>query len=373
MADLDANEAALPVKVFSSEPDGTEGLPIQVDLIGGIRVLRVDANVQVNTLLGQDNIADTWFFIGTAEDSTGIGADGDTVTVNILAGDVPSRFPAVIVVTTVTAAMVSDPDPEIALAIQIVLDLNADATFRAHWKASKIKKNSTVHISSKIVGEFGERRNAGDFTVVASGTTSVLAGFTNIIRRGKSTGLTRDPSDPRFGILGISGTVSASSEGLGRLFDGQPLNASSPLMNVDGSSTPVVFEIPADPVDDIFIDELKFHGFGNGIQFTNFLNLNSGLTNGVMVEVRSDDDVLSLPAIRTTEDFKNRFSTGVNWILEIVTGTDQFLAVFKPSSPFPIRKAGTFTVDDFIRVTIMDNLTQVGNLEMTADGFRKEP
>lgn len=360
------------VVVMGADAFGAETLPIQVDLINGIRVLRVDAEVQVNALLGQDNIADTWFFVGTSSDSTGVGAVGDTVTIDIKAGDVPSRFPAVNVVTTITAAMVSDPDPEIALAIQVVLDLNADITFKSLWKASKIKKNSTVHISAKFVGEFGERKNSGDFFVTASGTTVVLAAFNNIQRRSKSTGLTRDPNDPRFGVLGISGTVASTAEGLGRLYQDQPKNGGSPGMAVDGSVTPVVFEIMPDANDDIFVEELKFHGSGNGIQFGNFLNI-AAITSGILIEIKSDDDLLTFNLIKLTEDFKNRFATGVNWILEIVAGTDHFLAVFKPGSSFPIRKAGTFENDDFIRVTIQDDLGAITSLEMTANGFRKEP
>ncbi len=114
---------------------------------------------------------------------------------------------------------------------------------------------------------------------------------------------------------------------------------------------------------------MRFHGSGNGIKYGQFLNINQPLNNGILIEIKSDDDSTAFPVIYATEDFKNRFCTGVQWNLSVQAGGDEFLAVFTPSNPFPIRNQGAFAIDDYIQVTIRDNLGQVSTLELSIDGF----
>lgn len=336
--------------------------------------LATDATVTVEQIFGQDNFADTWFFIKKA------GDNGNTWTITIAASSVdtttPDRdVPAYSKVITVTATEAGD---EIKLRDKIIAELNSDVLFSPHWKASSIKNNAAVHISSKYIGEFGDRNNSLDFNVVVTGTAEVFFENSNnyqIFRRGKKNSGIRDPRDKRLVTVGISGEVQAVPGAVGDLFIANALNAGSPLMAVNGSGTPVDFLINADPTKDIFIEEIRFYGNANGIKFGQFLSINSKLTNGIQVQIRSDEQVTTLPILKSTDDLKQKFAIGLGqgFQLHVQAGRDHFMAAFRFSSTFPIRKAGTYASgDDYIRVRIQDNLERIQDLGFLAIGFRKE-
>ncbi len=144
-------------------------------------------------------------------------------------------------------------------------------------------------------------------------------------------------------------------------------------LNVDGSTTPVVFTFPMDSLDDYFVSEIKFFGRDNGIQFSSFLG-RQPLQNGILVEVKTNNNMVMLPPIKTTDDFDDVFSFGgSNFDVYFAAGEDKFTARFL-SSAFPLRRSGTFGVgnDDYIKITIRDNLTAVNYLQCIVEGFRQE-
>ncbi len=342
----------------------------------GANRMATDSVVTVVSQLGFDDIADTWFAIGLFTDSTGVGGAGDDIRVQIAAGDDATRYPAVDVTYTITAGDVADPFPEIEVATNVAAALNADATFKDQWTADTVKDNGIVHITSDLKAEMGERTGAGDFSVTPTGTTTISLGTGSIIeRQNKTTSLARDAEDPRIGILGISGNVLVTPGAIGDLHLGTAKNGGSSDMLVNGSVTPVVFKIPAIADHDIFISEMRFYGGGNGIQYTKFLS-RAALTNGITLDIKSDDVNVSYPfSIKTTEDFKNKFAWGTagNWALDLVSGTDQFLATWVFDNPFPLRAVGTFPTDDALCVNINDNLTSgIAELEFAAFGFSKD-
>ena len=71
---------------------------------------------------------------------------------------------------------------------------------------------------------------------------------------------------------------------------------------------------------------------------------------------------------------KRKFTRGgaANFSLHTTPPTDDFLAVRPSVGSIPILRQGTFDVDDFVRVTIEDDLTGLDNLELEVSGFRKE-
>lgn len=362
------------VQFVGSDQDGNATLFGEIELIDGKARLLTSGIVQIEELFGADNQADVWFYLGTPDDLSTFAVD-DTIEVRIKAGADPTLFPAINLTYTVVAADLTEPNVEIAVSNKIVALLKADAVFKDQWTAQRIDGNSTVWIGSKNVAEWSERPNTGDFDVITTGTAVATRAFDKIVRRGKSTSLTKDPKDPRFGVLGITGTVSSSIESVGQLYVEELAKLPHPStdldMAVNGSGTPVVFEQLKLTTEDIFVEELRFFGSGNGIQFSKFLNIAS-LSNGILVEIKSNDDLLTLPVIFDTEDFKNKFALNGEWDLAIVSGTDQFLATFKLKSPFPIRHVGEFPTDDFVRVTIRDNLAAVATLELLLFGFTRE-
>jgi len=141
-------------------------------------------------------------------------------------------------------------------------------------------------------------------------------------------------------------------------------------MNVDGSSTPVVFTIAAEVSDDLIVDSLIFEAFDSGIKIDKFLSLNSALTNGVVVEVKSDDIVFSFEAIRNSTEFDSLFSHGAGRSFSITnaSGNDSLVARFGPTGSFAIRQQGTFASDDYIKVTISDDISNVNSFRFLSEG-----
>jgi hypothetical protein len=183
-----------------------------------------------------------------------------------------------------------------------------------------------------------------------------------------------------LGLFGITGDINVTPKQLSDLFiepatlDGLGVTTD---MGVNGSVTPKEFLVDASATTDVFIEELRIFGQGNGIQYKGWLTSNNALTNGLLIEIKSDNIITPFPILYTTASIKNKFSFGqgaTGFALDIASGRDDFLGVFTFANPFIIRVAGTFTTDDFIRVTVRDNLTSTqAQLEFWAKGFEKDP
>ena len=351
----------------------------------GVKALAVDSRTVVESTFGFDQLPDSYFKI------VNTGGAGTTWTIDIAGTSndpsTPDRdLPAYQKIFTVQVAEAGD---EIAFRDRIITELNQDTIFRntVYLKCQKATDRGICHIYSEKFsagGEFYERPNAGDFNVTIGGTPGdgvVVVGFDNMISRSKPVTITRDFDSPhRLGLFGITGDVNVTSKALSDLFikkaslNGDNVNFS---MNVNGSVTPQIFRINAQSETTIFIQEIRFYGQGNGIQFGKFLNLNQTLTNGILVEIKSEDFITDLFPIRSTEDFKNEFSYpgADSFRLDIASGRDDFLATFVFPNPFILDEVGAHGIgnDDFIEIRIRDNLTQVGSLQFIAKGFEKEP
>jgi len=347
-----------------------------VTLQNGIKRLQTTGLVQIEQLFGQDDIADTWFALGTFEDCSGIGSAGDQIRIQIVAGCNATENPAVDYTYTVTASDVSADFPEISVRDNIISGLNSDSNFEKSWKADSIKDNGIVHISSLFRGEFGERSNVDDFTVTVTGTTVVTRAYDNIVRRGKATSLSRDPDDKRIGILGISGNVSVSASTVNNIFESDLYNATHGYnLAVNGATTPAVFRLDALTGFDLFIEEIRFHGVANGIKFSQFLNLNLFLTNGIEILLQSDENLTDFRHIFITDDFKARWASVGGFQLDVQAGYDHFVSIRRfDNTALPVlRAAGTFAVDDYVQATVSDNISAIGALFCTVIGFKKEP
>lgn len=367
-----------PEVVVTDETSGRQANIIQRS--DGNNAVCTDATVTVEQLFGRDPLPDTFFTILTA------GAIGDTVRIQVAATSNDSTSPdrdlaAVDLTYTLVSADVGD---EVQLAENIVSYLNGQASFdNAYLKADRVggDTRAIVHITStefSMSGEFAERPNAGDFSVTPSGTTTVNVGFDNITARGKATSLARDPDNPhRLGILGISGSVVTTPEAIGDLFVDFAEYSSSRDMLVDGSVTPVDFTITnTDTDNDIFINTLRFTAVAGSIKFQQFLSI-ATLTNGITVMIKSDDIVTTLTAkpIINSEDFIDIFDFGgIEGTIITQPSGHHLKATWVFDNPFPLRQSGEFTTDEYIKVTIADDLTSTSldQLEFIAKGFKKE-
>ena len=352
----------------------------------GLTALATDATVVVESTFGFDQQPDTFFRI------INTGGAGTTWTIDIAGTSndptTPDRdLPSYQKIFTV---QVSEVGNELSLRDRIIQELNSDPNFRnsgALLKAQNATDRAIVHIYSEVFsasGEFYERPNSGDFQVTIGGSPGdgiVVVGFDNIISRSKPVTISRDFDSPhRLGLFGITGNVNVTPKELDDLFiNNATLNGDNITkdMRVNGSSIPQEFRIDSSSSTDIFIEELRFYGNGNGIKLLKFLSLSNSLANGINIEVKSDNVTTILPTIQTTSDFKNKFSFGQGssgFSLNIEAGGDDFLSVFSFANPFLLKVQGTFSTDDFIKITINDDLSSgLNQLEFIAKGFKKEP
>ena len=337
--------------------------------------LVTDATVTIEQLFGRDPQATSWFYIGTASDASGVGANGDTVRVQIPSAVSPIGviYPSVDVTTTVTSLETLDDSPEEALAKLICSDLNLDSNFKAaEWRCQVIRDHSGVFISSRLYNEFGERST---WTVTSTWTTITNMAYDKFERRGLPTELARSPNNPRQGILGISGTVSVTPGAISDQFQKHFLNGTSKDMTVDGSTTPVLYRVGCEVGEDQFINAFRGWFADNGIKFGQFGGINSPLTNGLEITIRSEGEerIFLAETIKTTEDFQNHLADPVNLFrLHVQAGRDLLTAETVFENPFVVRACGTFPIDDFLQVKIQDNLKTLLDMEFIAFGFREE-
>lgn len=164
---------------------------------------------------------------------------------------------------------------------------------------------------------------------------------------------------------------------IGDLYIKNATNGASSDLRVNGTlETPIIFQIDAHATKSIFFNELSFYGGAYSIKFGQFIGQNIPLTNGVLVEIKSNNQVVQLPILKTTQDFKNKFSygNGDNFRIDTQPSLDQFMAIFSPSFSTVLKKQGSFGAgnDDYIKVFIRDDLsTKLDEFQFIAKGFTK--
>ena len=346
---------------------GRDGIyEAEIELIDGAPSLRTFGIQAIESLRGFDPQCDVWFYIGTELDSTGIGSAGDKIILDIAAGDDPTNYPAIHLEYTLTAGDAIGTEDE--LAVNVAAFFNADATFKLLWSAQRVAGNGVIYITARKPGGQYERPNPTDFAVTTTGTTVCTIADDKIIRRNKITGLARDPADPRQGQLGIQGSVVQTA--------GDVTSRYQTVYNlkVDGSVTPVNFDILADPTDVKFVSRVIISCRGNGIKYGVFLSQNSALTNGMVVSFKTNDILVTRASLRTTDDIDDKHARNPsNFRLSVQSGGDKYIAVLEFGTPVELRPQGEFTTDDYLRITVNDNVvTGIIALTGVVEGFNRE-
>jgi len=361
MGDLTDKEASSVIRIVG----GDEVYAADVQLIDGAPSLRTFGIQAIESLRGFDPIADTWFYFGTEEDSSGAGDIGDTVRVRIAASlDNPTDFPAVDLTYVLVAEDVGDEEK---LAANVTSYLNSEISFSTLWRAQRIPNSGAVYVTAKKPGSIFERPNLNDFRVDTTGTTIVTVAFDKIVRRNKITSLARDPADPRQGILGIQGTVVQTEGDLTGRFQ-----TVFPTLNINGSVTPVNFRIEAHPTEVVFISSIDFAGQDTNIKFGQFLG-EAAKPNGIQVTFKSNNFMVTREPIKTTDDFLDfHAEIPANFVLYSASGGDKFTAVLVFGSPIELRPQGEFAIDDYLQISIRDNLTGITSLRAIVNGFNRE-
>lgn len=133
-------------------------------------------------------------------------------------------------------------------------------------------------------------------------------------------------------------------------------NGGSSDLLVDGSTTPVVFTYLADSTYDISLQEIRFTMVANGITFGNgyFGAVAGPLTNGVLVEVVTDGNTVTLFSLQMNEHFIN-FASPAGWEW-IVSNKDVMTSAYLIGGGVKLF-AGT---GDLVRVTVRDDIDAAG-------------
>ena len=323
----------------------------------GIRKLQTTATATVESLFGEVVFPYTYIEINS------IGVNGDTIRVQIPADSVD-----VTVTKTASETDVND------LAKKLRDALNANSFFNPLYKASTPRESHLVCIEALLIQTV--RSASGSVIVTTTGSLTATLGFDTIIDRKISLALFPHPRDCRKGTISVVGEI-------GVLESGRPpkrlllhTSGSSPAMNVNGSSTNVVFKLTNntlyDQTRDLVVTELRFEATANTITVgqDKYVGINA-LTVGHRIQIRSDGNLEYDENMLGSHDILHSFAFGVGskFQLEISSGDDCLVAVF--ARPFFIRKAGTFGTPDDIIVTVRDDLssTQIKRLQMAVIGF----
>lgn len=353
----------------------------------GLTALVTDATVVVESTFGFDQQPDSFFRI------VNTGGAGTTWTIYIGPTNndpsTPDRdLPSY---TKIFTVQVSEVGNELAFRDRIVQELNQDPIFKnsVYLKAQRVTDRATVHIYStkySASGEFYERPNVGDFNVTIGGVPGngqVVIGFDNLISRSKPVTIATDRDSPhRLGLFGITGSVRVTAQELADLYiqevtdDGTTTGSSDLRVNAS-LANPQSFYIASELEKDLFVENLIFDAQANGIKFGKFLAQNSPLNNGIIVEIKSDDQITQFPLIHTTEDFKNKWAalsgSGAAFRIDVQAGSDELLAILSFPNPFIVRASGTFSTDDYVKVVIRDNTSQnTARLKFRVKGFERE-
>lgn len=365
--------------------DGS-GLRAGVETIGGKDRLLADVNISsVNIPNGQDPIPDHFFTI------TAAGAIGDTIRYQISGTSVDSTAPdsdlgAVDETYTLVAEDVGD---ERQLALNLAEYLNAQTDFQdAILIAEAIRETDADELRPivwvttdpdqfSLSGEFHERSPVNSVQITTTGTTTVQIDSDNTkhISRSKPTSLARDPNNPhRLGVLGVAGSITITPDAANDLIFEDLENGGSNDMAINGGAG-TVFKIAANPAGGKtkIIQLVKLIGIDGNIkvQGSNFLGLNSALSNGLLFEFFRDGAVAFSINLLSTADYLGRFSTRTaDHEIYNQSGGDyiqsNFDAVVK-NLALELEPGST----DEIRFTVRDNLSSIDSLYAIAEGFER--
>lgn len=358
--------------------DPDSGVTAGVELINGKNRLLTSSVVTIEQLFGRDLIPDSYFTITEA------GAIGDTIRLQVAAVNDPTAserdLPAVDYTYTLVAGDVGD---EKTLAQNFADGVNSDTDFQnAFLEAEAVTgtQRAVVHITSTEfsgIGEYHERPNVGDFLTTTTGTTSVVDAFDNLVSRGKGTSLARDPDNPHIGgILGISGSVRVSAEDVQELLEEFASNGGNTNLAVNPGGTPDEYVINANPAGGKVkvIEVFKFYGSDGNIKVggSNFLGLNSPLTNGLEIQLTKNNATTVFRNVKTTSDFLARLSSSPEKsILIPSSGVDFIESVFDLVARNVQLKLEPGTTDE-VKIIVQDNLSSVDELYFVTEGFLEE-
>ena len=331
-----------------------------VFLEDGIRKLATSATATVESLFGEVVFPYTWMEIKD------IGDNGDTVRVQI---------PDDSVDVTYTKVSGDTNDNDVAKGIRDAL--NADNAFKALYKASTPRDSNLTCMQALLIQTV--RPDSGDVLVTNTGTIDVTLAYDTITDRAIALALFPHPSDCRKGTINVTGNVGVTATGRPPKSLGIVTAAQSDEMAVDGSTTPVIFKLSnntgLDTTKDFLVTELRIEYTAGTLKpaGNNYTGI-AALTNGHLIQIRSDGNLEYEENLKLVEDIHQHFMFGEGSKFDVITGPGGVSVVAVFARPFYVRKAGTSPIDDDIIVTVRDDMDAPGleRYHMHAVGFSEE-
>jgi hypothetical protein len=166
--------------------------------------------------------------------------------------------------------------------------------------------------------------------------------------------------------------ATAAPQVLGNLVFITAKNGINESLSVNGAVTPVDFTIPALIDADYIVTSITLECFAGNVRMDRFLDLNSELANGLLIEVQSEGVVFQFLPIKRTGELDSLFSVGEASDFNIVAASSGTFvsAKFGPSSPFIIKKQGTYPTDDYIKFIVRDNLSAISRIRAISFGAK---
>jgi hypothetical protein len=166
--------------------------------------------------------------------------------------------------------------------------------------------------------------------------------------------------------------ATSAPQVLGNLSFTPAKNGINDNMAVNGAVTQVEFIIPPFADADYVINSLTIECFAGNVRMDRFLDLNTELTNGLLIEVRSEGTIFQFLPLKRTGEMDSLFSVGDGGDFNIVASSSgTFIsAKFGPASPFIIKKQGTYPTDDYIKFIVRDNLSSIQRIRAISFGAK---
>jgi hypothetical protein len=309
----------------------------------------------VDSAIGRENISTALIWVKTA------GSSGDTVTISI--NGISN------LVTTLTATEASD---EVALAELIVSDFNGSSNHNDKWISCIHKISSDyviIHIEAINTNNNESIKSThGDFSISTTGTTEVIAENDNIVKRNGHPELIRKCSEPYIKTISVNNDYKQPIKS--GIFQSYLNYGGSIEMAVDGSSSSVTFGYFANSTKDTWITELRLHAEGSSSKMLDFIDVSNGLYNGLELKWKSANTTVTFMDIQTTWDLLNKFAyPSEEFYIIREQGTDYVTAVRRFKYPILLKKAGTFTYDDYVTIKVRDDLSGMTKLRCSLFGF----
>lgn len=199
-----------------------------------------------------------------------------------------------------------------------------------------------------VVDDAGTKRLAVDSGQGGAGNPTIVT-----VKGGASSNLASVNNANR---LLVDAQISSAGAGAINEF---LLNGTSPEMAVDGETTPVVFEWTPGATYDVETTGLSLVVEDGSLKFGEYFMGEDTLPNGVLIEIKSNDVVYQIANLKRTREILQETAPGG---FDLFVASPNVVRGYFGIGGLILKKAGTFTTDDYVRLTVRDDLSKLDHM-----------